>query len=1639
MNQQGKNFFTALSKDRAESADVHDKPSERGYWKSVVDKYSEQAHFIYELLQNADDCKATQAQFTLKKDGLIFIHNGKDHFTVSDPKTEREDTRNKKLGHINSICSIGNSTKTEQSIGKFGLGFKSVLQFTQTPHIYDRDFQFTIKRFIVPAELNESERKIFEHIERQENETIFWFPFDHEKTENSNEVTDLKKLDYFETWNNRQRIASEAHEDISKKLKNLTYPTLFLTNLQAIIWQIESENGIYRKKIKEAYFKNEIRYSLIDTNNDSVWLFSKKIILKGNEHEICVGFFLDDNKKLIEAQQKSGDDYQLVFCFFPIIHTNTQLKFIIHAPFLLNDSRDVIMPLLSDNEYLTNCLAKLAADSLLILRDMKLIDDNIINIIPYKESDFTNSLFKPIFDKIKEKFQNEDLLPAKEGKYVSKQNAYWFQDNPIIELFSDKQLQQLTGNFNARWVFHELPRNKTDGEKETIGYNTTIYPKRQYIDSCVVNSFTMDILLGRLSKSFIEKQEEKWLHRLYAYLNKYSDRAKIVRKSPIFLDQNGNAVSARDSDDKLILFLQDADISDYITIKTTLLENKITREFIKALDIERPKLRDEIYTKIIPAYNSNDGSDTNPYFAKFFKYFKECPNSEMLDFIKLIRDIAFLRYKAANDEKIYRAKAMDIYMPTEDLKAWFETKLDTKFLCLEDYQQLVDVQDKECLDDFLQKLGVHYTPIVSSVILTWQQANDIGLQDKGNYGDTFTDKCIDGLSEFFDETFAPEKSQLLWCVLLGLDSNSWAQGIHEYHAPYARYNTTEYFDSITLRRLRSAIWILNKDGNLVSASDVTIQTLSDTYNTISAEALAIIKFLEIREAASFFNPETFMTPEQKEQFELGKIAKESGLSASEIQAAIEDAKKKKQRQTSSSFANEENIDANTESSGASPDNGMDNQEVENLPPSTREIVQRAKEEIHSRKSTSFDISVVTNKKQNQPYVKTPDDIDNDDSFTTLDEDDYTKPTIDFSKKIEQAKQRSAHEIAEIARLDELTQQALGLEKYSYGWFKVLLELESLNSGENNANSREISIAFSKVELEEGTSRTFVLKHPNRYIPQSMEDLADIPLELHFADQPTVKVAIEGINVKSYTLRAKLKTNARIDDVDLSLVTEAKIDTKNPVFLLEELRKAFNELNLDDNYNMRDNLCKNIEFVFGPPGTGKTTHLAKNVILPIMCEANDLKILVLTPTNKAADVLVRRLMEVMGTDHSYTDWLIRFGTANDTNIEQSGVFRDKTFDIRTFPRNVTVTTIARFPYDYFMPDEGTRLHLKELKWDYIIIDEASMIPLVNIIYPLYKKTPEKFIIAGDPFQIEPITGVDIWKNENIYTMVELKSFTEPTTIPHQYHVELLTTQYRSIPAIGEVFSSFAYGGVLNHNRTSDSQRPLLFKDTFDVKSLNIIKFPVVKYESIYRPKKLKNTSNYQIYSALFAFEFVKYLSSLIEKANGEENFRIGLITPYRAQSDLIDKLMASIILPRNIDVQAGTIHGFQGDECDIIIALFNPPPLISNSKDMFLNKLNIINVSISRARDYLFVIMPDDEAENVNNLKLIKNVEKICKEQPNCIEWQSHMIEKLIFGSQSYLEDNSFSTSHQLVNVYRKPEKRYEVRSEDSAIDVQIHE
>src|SRR5437016_14127093 len=80
-----------------------------GIRRLVEDLYPDNAHFIYELLQNAEDTGATAAHFQLSDAALVFEHNGR-------PFDRRD---------IEGITDIGEGTKGNDSdmIGRFGIGF----------------------------------------------------------------------------------------------------------------------------------------------------------------------------------------------------------------------------------------------------------------------------------------------------------------------------------------------------------------------------------------------------------------------------------------------------------------------------------------------------------------------------------------------------------------------------------------------------------------------------------------------------------------------------------------------------------------------------------------------------------------------------------------------------------------------------------------------------------------------------------------------------------------------------------------------------------------------------------------------------------------------------------------------------------------------------------------------------------------------------------------------------------------------------------------------------------------------------------------------------------------------------------------------------------------------------------------------------------------------------------------------------------------------------------------------------------------------------------------------------------------------------------------------------------------------------
>ena len=91
--------------------------------ENIGTTHSDPAHFIPELIQNADDQNAKEVFFSFDtiNSSIGFSHNGK-NFSKQD---------------IKDIVSIGFSKKSEKinKIGKFGTGFKSVYKVTDKPEI----------------------------------------------------------------------------------------------------------------------------------------------------------------------------------------------------------------------------------------------------------------------------------------------------------------------------------------------------------------------------------------------------------------------------------------------------------------------------------------------------------------------------------------------------------------------------------------------------------------------------------------------------------------------------------------------------------------------------------------------------------------------------------------------------------------------------------------------------------------------------------------------------------------------------------------------------------------------------------------------------------------------------------------------------------------------------------------------------------------------------------------------------------------------------------------------------------------------------------------------------------------------------------------------------------------------------------------------------------------------------------------------------------------------------------------------------------------------------------------------------------------------------------------------------------------
>ncbi|MBZ6379367.1 MULTISPECIES: sacsin N-terminal ATP-binding-like domain-containing protein [Pacificimonas] len=311
------------------------------------DFYPDQAHFVFELLQNAEDTGATEAAFKLTRNGCWFEHNGKRTFTEAD---------------VRAITGIHNSTKTKSSdqIGKFGVGFKSVFVYTQTPTIYAADFSFKIVKYVMPEPVV-GDADIG-------SRTRFWLPF-----------------------NNAKKTPAAAYEEIAAGLNELAETTLlFLPNIESIRWEVEDTLVGEILRIAHTPIHVEVLKQIGgETTTSSHFLKFDQAVAALEKQRVAIAFALDflPNVKAFTPEKPLSQQLKIVpvpgkVCvFFPAHKEVSGLRFHLHAPFVPELSRASIKATPANNP-LYDQLAELSASALHEIRDQDLLTTEFLGVLP---------------------------------------------------------------------------------------------------------------------------------------------------------------------------------------------------------------------------------------------------------------------------------------------------------------------------------------------------------------------------------------------------------------------------------------------------------------------------------------------------------------------------------------------------------------------------------------------------------------------------------------------------------------------------------------------------------------------------------------------------------------------------------------------------------------------------------------------------------------------------------------------------------------------------------------------------------------------------------------------------------------------------------------------------------------------------------------------------------------------------------------------------------------------------------------------------------------------------------------------------------------------------------------------------------
>uniref|UniRef100_A0AAX7TVB1 RNA helicase n=1 Tax=Astatotilapia calliptera TaxID=8154 RepID=A0AAX7TVB1_ASTCA len=394
-------------------------------------------------------------------------------------------------------------------------------------------------------------------------------------------------------------------------------------------------------------------------------------------------------------------------------------------------------------------------------------------------------------------------------------------------------------------------------------------------------------------------------------------------------------------------------------------------------------------------------------------------------------------------------------------------------------------------------------------------------------------------------------------------------------------------------------------------------------------------------------------------------------------------------------------------------------------------------------------------------------------------------------------------------------------------------------------------------------------------------------------------------------------------------------------------------------------------IFGPPGTGKTVTVVEAIKQIEKTQAN-CYILACTPTNSAADLLCKRILEHVDKRKVYrmyaSSWdpkLVPDELMECSNLVGECYIFPAKEELMTY--KIMVTTL--FTAGRFVSGDIPAEH-----FTHVFIDEAGHAVETECIIPLaglLDATAGQVVLAGDPKQLGPILrspyalkyGMGVSLLERLMNNFSVYQKNADGVFSKRFVTKLLRN-YRSHPAILKIPNELFYDGELQ--ACADEYARNFYCNWEELPKKN---FPVIFHGVTGIDKR--EASSPSFFNVAEVEVLMDYVRKLLQ-AQGKKGVAkiaprdIGIIAPYRKQVQKIRKALEKIGLEKEFqfmsmeNLKVGSVEEFQGQERRVILVstVRSSPNYTEMDKKFnlgFVKNEKRFNVAVTRAKALLIVV------------------------------------------------------------------------------------